>query len=123
IGWIMVGSENCGEGPSREYAALGLRHLGGKVVIANSFAPGFEHYLKKQGILALTFMWPADSEKIREDDLIDLLGIEQMAVSSSLELLLKHADGTTDRLPLSHSYTDGQLTWFKAGSALNAFSG
>lgn len=122
IGWIMVASDQCGEGPYREYAALGLRHLGGKVVIAHSYASSFENYLKKQGVLALTFAWPADSEKIREDDLIDLLGVGQLAVGSSLELLLKHADGTTDRLPLSHSYTEDELLWFKAGGVINALS-
>lgn len=119
IGWIVVGYDNCGEGPCREHAAMGVRHLGGQAVIVNSFAPAFETHLKKQGVLALTFGWPADSERLREDDLIDLLGVGHFAVGSSFELLLKHADGTTDRLPLTHSYTAQQIAWFKAGSALN----
>jgi aconitate hydratase len=119
IGWIAVAGDNYGEGPSRDHAALEFRYLGGRAIIARSFAPSHELNLKKQGVLVLTFTWPEDSLKIREDDLMDLLGISHLAAGSSLELLLKHADGTTDRLPLSHSYTERQLAWFKAGSALN----
>lgn len=119
IGWIAVAYDHCGEGPCREHAALGIRHLGGQALIANSFAPIFEMQLKKQGVLTLTFVNPADCEKIREDDLIDLFGVGHFAVGSTLELLLKHADGTTERLSLVHSYTSQQITWFRAGSIFN----
>jgi aconitate hydratase len=37
-----------------------------------------------------------------------------------VECLVAHADGTRERLWLRHSYTDTQLDWFRAGSALNA---
>lgn len=119
IGWIAVAYENCGEGPCREHAAMSIRHLGCQAIIANSFFPFFEMHLKKQGLLALTFTHPVDCDKIREDDWIDLLGVEDLAVNSSLELLLKHADGTTDRLSLTHSYTQEEIAWFKGGSILN----
>ncbi|MGZ3733095.1 MAG: aconitase family protein, partial [Parachlamydiaceae bacterium] len=120
IGWIAVGSENYGEGPVREHTPLEIRYLGGRAVIAKSFAVPYEQNLKKHGILVLTFVRPEDSGKIREDDWIDLLGVSQLAVESSLELCLKHADGTTDRIPLTHNYTQQQISWFKAGSVLNA---
>jgi aconitate hydratase len=120
IGWIAIGHDNYGEGISNEYAALSMRYLGGKSVIAKSIAPLYEINLKKQGILVLTFARGDDGDKIREDDLIDLLKADQFTIESSFELLLKHADGTTERLPLTHSYNEQQLSWFKAGSALNA---
>lgn len=119
IGWIAVAYDSCGEGPCRDYASLGARYLGCKAMIATGFAPDFEAQLKKQGILALTFMNPADCERIREDDLIDLPGIGSFSKESSLELLLKHADGTTERLSLGHSYTLREIGWFRAGSILN----
>lgn len=122
IGWIVIGHDHYGEGSSNEYAALSMRHLGGTTVIAKSIAPQYELNLKKQGILALTFVRGDDGDKIREDDLIDLLKIDQFTVDTFPELLLKHADGTTERLPLNHSYNAQQLAWFKAGSALNAIS-
>jgi aconitate hydratase len=33
--------------------------------------------------------------------------------------VIRHADGTTDTLLLSHSFGASQLDWFRAGSALN----
>lgn len=120
IGWIAIGHDHYGEGSSNEYAALSMRHLGGKAVIAKSIAPLYEINLKKQGILVLTFVRGDDGDKIREDDLIDLLRVDLFTIETSPELLLKHADGTTERLPLTHSYNEQQLSWFKAGSALNA---
>ncbi len=32
---------------------------------------------------------------------------------------IKHADGSVDDILLNHSFNDLQITWFKAGSALN----
>jgi aconitate hydratase len=43
-----------------------------------------------------------------------------MAPGKPVTCLLRHADGTTEELPLAHSYTADQLGWFRAGSALNA---
>ncbi|KAH9475990.1 Aconitate hydratase, mitochondrial [Psilocybe cubensis] len=34
-------------------------------------------------------------------------------------LVAKHADGSVDEIPLAHSFNEGQIEWFKAGSALN----
>ncbi|HRJ86660.1 MAG TPA: aconitate hydratase, partial [Ignavibacteria bacterium] len=72
IPWVVVGEENYGEGSSREHAAMEPRHLGGKAIIVKSFARIHETNLKKQGMLPLTFQDPADYDKIREDDMIDL---------------------------------------------------
>ncbi|MBA3602499.1 MAG: aconitate hydratase, partial [Parachlamydiaceae bacterium] len=111
-----------GEGPHSDHAALTIRSLGGRAVIAQSIDPMHELTLKKQGILALTFAWPENGDKVKEDDLIDVLGVHELAVGKPLELLLKHADGTTERLKLDHSYTEDQIGWFKAGSFLGYIS-
>jgi aconitate hydratase len=36
-----------------------------------------------------------------------------------LELIVRHADGTTDKMEMLHTYSPIQIEWFKAGSALN----
>jgi aconitate hydratase len=36
-----------------------------------------------------------------------------------VKCVLKHADGKQDEIMLNHSMNDLQITWFKAGSALN----
>jgi len=58
--WVVVGDENYGEGSSREHAAMSPRHLGAAAVIVRSFARIHETNLKKQGILPLVFVDPAD---------------------------------------------------------------
>jgi aconitate hydratase len=42
-----------------------------------------------------------------------------MAPGSEVTLVAKHKSGGEDRIPLAHSYNQGQIEWFKAGSALN----
>lgn len=119
IGTIVVGDENYGEGSSREHAAMEPRHLGVRVVLVKSFARIHETNLKKQGMLALTFADKADYDKIREDDTIDVLGLTQFAPGQPLQLVLHHADGSSDTITVNHSYNAQQIQWFREGGALN----
>jgi aconitate hydratase len=119
IGTIVVGDENYGEGSSREHAAMEPRHLGVKAVLVRSFARIHETNLKKQGILALVFSNRDDYDKIREDDLIDIMGITHFKPGIPLIVRLQHSDNTTTILEVNHSYNAKQIEWFKAGSALN----
>ncbi|MFZ9888561.1 MAG: aconitate hydratase, partial [Myxococcota bacterium] len=73
LGWVVFGDENFGEGSSREHAAMQPRHLGGRAIIVRSFARIHETNLKKQGMLALTFANPADYDKVRETDRVDVV--------------------------------------------------
>jgi aconitate hydratase len=119
IGTIVIGDENYGEGSSREHAAMEPRFLGVKVVLVKSFARIHETNLKKQGMLALTFIDKADYEKIREDDKIDILGLTTFAPGSQIEIVLHHSDGSAEIFNVAHTYSDNQIEWFKAGGALN----
>ncbi len=118
-GWVVVGDENYGEGSSREHAAMEPRHLGGKAIIVRGFARIHETNLKKQGMLPLTFADPADYDKVQEDDRISLIGVKELAPGSTIKMIMKHADGTTDEAILNHTMNENQIEWFKAGSALN----
>jgi len=118
-GWVVVGDENYGEGSSREHAAMEPRFLNGKAIIVRSFARIHETNLKKQGMLPLTFDNPADYDKVKEDDKIDLIGVKELAPGSQIKMVMKHADGTTDEAMLNHTMNEHQIKWFKAGSALN----
>ena len=117
---IIVGDDNYGEGSSREHAAMEPRYLGVVVVLAKSLARIHESNLKKQGVLALTFVDPKDYDKIREKDRISVLGLSQIAPGKTVTIVCKHEDGTEDRFQAQHSYNAKQLTWFRAGSAMNA---
>jgi aconitate hydratase len=119
IGSIVVGDENYGEGSSREHAAMEPRFLGVRAVLVKSFARIHETNLKKQGMLALTFADKSDYDKILENDSIDIKGLMTFAPGVPLTLVLNHDDGTTDEIKVNHTYNEGQIEWFRAGSALN----
>ena len=119
IGSIVVGDENYGEGSSREHAAMEPRFLGVRAILVKSFARIHETNLKKQGMLALTFANPADYDLIQEDDSFDILGLTEFAPGKPLQIVLNHADGTSHTITANHTYNEGQIEWFKAGSALN----
>jgi len=119
IKWVVVGDENYGEGSSREHAALEPRFLGGSAIIVKSFARIHETNLKKQGMLPLTFADKADYDKIRPDDLVTLNDLVNFAPGRPVVATFKHSDGTQDDITLNHTFNEQQITWFKAGSALN----
>jgi aconitate hydratase len=119
IGSIVVGDENYGEGSSREHAAMEPRFLGVRAVLVKSFARIHETNLKKQGMLALTFINKDDYNKIQEDDVIDILGLNGFAPGKNLTIQLTHNDGSTESFEVAHTYNEQQVEWFKAGAALN----
>ncbi len=116
----VVGDENYGEGSSREHAAMSPRHLGVKLVLVRSFARIHETNLKKQGILPLVFVDPADWAKVEQSDRISVVGLAALAPGKAVEVRLRKADGRVVAIQAKHSLTDKQIQWFQAGSALNA---
>jgi aconitate hydratase len=119
IGSIVVGDENYGEGSSREHAAMEPRFLGVRAILVKSFARIHETNLKKQGMLALTFANPSDYELIQEDDSIDIVGLADFKPGVPLTVVLNHSDGSKNEIKVNHTYNEGQIGWFVAGSALN----
>ncbi|MBK6390361.1 MAG: aconitate hydratase [Saprospiraceae bacterium] len=119
VGTVVFGEYNYGEGSSREHAAMEPRYLGVKAVIVKSFARIHQTNLKKQGMLALTFIDHADYEKIRQDDVVDIVGFDDFAPGQNLTVVLNHADGTEDRFEVEQNYNEAQIDWVREGSALN----
>jgi aconitate hydratase len=121
IKWVVIGDWNYGEGSSREHAALEPRHLGGLAIITRSFARIHETNLKKQGMLPLTFADPADYDKIKPDDKVDLHCTE-IAVGEPMTMTIHPADGESFDVKLQHTFNDAQIEWFLNGSALNTMA-
>lgn len=117
--WVVIGDENYGEGSSREHAALEPRHLGGAAVIVRSFARIHETNLKKQGMLPLIFADPSDYDVIAPEDRISILGLKSFAPGKNLTIEGKRPDGSVYTFEVKHTFNEGQIEWFKAGSALN----
>jgi aconitate hydratase len=70
-------------------------------------------------MLAITFADNSDYDKIQEDDSIDIVGLKTFSAGVPLTVVLHHANGAKDEIKVNHTYNNGQIEWFKAGSALN----
>ncbi|MCP3992233.1 MAG: aconitate hydratase [Actinomycetia bacterium] len=116
--WAVVGDENMGEGSSREHAAMEPRFRGARLILARSFARIHETNLKKQGIIPLTFSDPGDYDRIEEDDRLGTQGLADLAPGKSLTVTVTKPDGSTWTFEGNHTFSDDQIEWFKAGSAL-----
>jgi len=119
INTIVVGDHNYGEGSSREHAAMEPRHLGVAAVIVKSFARIHETNLKKQGMLGLTFANESDYDLIQENDSFNFLDLNEFSAGKPLTIEAVHADGSKDIILANHTYNEGQIEWYKIGSALN----
>ena len=118
IRWCAIGDQNYGEGSSREHAAMEPRFRGGVVIFARSFARIHETNLKKQGLVPLTFADPATYDQIEETDRISVLNLPPVA-DRPVSCRITKADGRTIGFEAKHTFSDEQVEWFKAGSALN----
>ncbi|GAA5922476.1 hypothetical protein JCM1841_004923 [Sporobolomyces salmonicolor] len=81
--------------------------------------PAGETNLKKQGMLPLTFKNRDDYDCVPLDDKVDLLSVKELKEGLTVTMCLHHKDGSTQDIPLEHSCNEGQITWPRAGSALN----
>jgi len=119
VNWVAIGDENYGEGSSREHAAMEPRFRGCKVVIVKSFARIHEANLKKQGILPLTFDNKEDYNLINQEDKLTIQDTSNLEPDKQVIVNIEKPDGNHISIKTNHSLSDEQITWFKAGSALN----
>ena len=119
IDWIAVADENYGEGSSREHAAMEPRFMGCKIIIAKSFARIAQTNLKKQGIIPLLFKDKSDYDKIECNDTISTINLKDFDNKTNLRLSLNKPDGSSVIIDTLHTFSENQIGWFKAGSALN----
>jgi aconitate hydratase len=45
--------------------------------------------------------------------------LTEFSPNKPLEMVLNHADGSSDTITVNHSYNEQQIDWFVAGGALN----
>jgi aconitate hydratase len=118
IRWVAVGDRNYGEGSSREHAAMEPRFRNGVVILARSFARIHETNAKKQGLVPLTFDDPDTYDQIDERDRINVLDLPPVP-GRNVRCQIVKPDGTTIDFEARHTFSDEQVEWFRAGSALN----
>jgi aconitate hydratase len=72
-------------------------------------------------MLPLTFADPADYDKINPDDKVDL-NITVLAPGVPLTMTVHPKDGSPFEVTLNQTFNEGQIEWFKNGSALNTMA-
>jgi homoaconitase len=120
--WMIVAETNYGEGSAREHAALQPRYLGGRVVLAKSFARIHETNLKKQGVVPLVFEKEGDYEMIKAGDVVSTLGLYDMLKSGgqgAVSLRVTNSRGGERMIKVKHTISTDQAGYILAGSALN----
>ncbi|KAL3460301.1 mitochondrial aconitate hydratase [Aspergillus heterothallicus] len=124
--WLVVAEDNYGEGSAREHAALQPRYLGGRVILAKSFARIHETNLKKQGVVPLTFVDKADYDKIDACDIVHTEGLyDTLKKGGKGEIkvrVTKKKTGEEVVIPVKHTLSSDQSAFILAGSALNLLS-
>lgn len=123
IEWLVVAEDNYGEGSAREHAALQPRYLGGRVILAKSFARIHETNLKKQGVVPLTFANGEDYAKIDACDEVDTVGLYDVLTNGGKGevrvKVRKAGSGEEVMIKTKHTLSEDQCGFILAGSALN----
>jgi aconitate hydratase len=113
---VVVGGENYGQGSSREHAALVPRHLGVRVKIVKSYARIHKANLCNFGILPLTFVDPADYDRMEKGARLFFPELRQRLIKGEREIPVL-MNGITIRTDLDVS--ERQRRYLLAGGALN----
>ncbi|KAI9250330.1 aconitate hydratase [Sporodiniella umbellata] len=119
IQWMVIADHNYGEGSAREHAALQVRYLGCPLIVSRSFARIHETNLKKQGVLPLTFVNETDYDQISSGDVIETVGVKNIAPGKPVQIIVTKPDGRKISIDSKHTMSEDQIQWFKSGSALN----
>jgi len=69
----------------------------------------------------LTFENPEDYDKINPDDKVDLR-VTDLAVGKPMRIKFTPKNGKPWETKLLHTFNEGQIEWFKDGSALNSMA-
>ena len=123
--WMLVAESNYGEGSAREHAALQPRFLGGRVILAKSFARIHETNLKKQGVVPLVFENEMDYEEIGAGDVVSTMGLYHMLKAGGhgiVRLKVQKRGGLEKAIETKHTISRDQARFILAGSAMNSMS-
>ncbi|GGG19795.1 aconitate hydratase [Caldovatus sediminis] len=119
---VVIGGKEYGTGSSRDWAAKGTFLLGVKAVIVESFERIHRSNLVGMGVLPLTFR-PGEDRRtlgITGEEVIDVLGVENLRPRMMLELVIHRPDGSTHRTEvLCRVDTADEVEYYKNGGILH----
>lgn len=115
-GHIVVGGENYGQGSSREHAAIALRHLGLRVVVAKSFARIHWQNLANFGVLALEFIDDSDYDDVDQADTLALSNLHD-ALDTTEPITIENTTKKTS-FQVRHRLSPRQAEYVLAGGLI-----
>jgi aconitate hydratase len=118
---VVFGGKEYGTGSSRDWAAKGTLLLGVKAVITESFERIHRSNLVGMGVLPLTFKEGMDRKTLglKGDELIDIVGLDDLAPRMDLKLAIHRANGTVDHVDLfCRVDTADEVNYYRHGGIL-----
>jgi aconitate hydratase len=119
-GHAIAGGRNYGQGSSREHAALAVRNLGARVVLAHSIARIHGENLVNYGVLPLLFVEPADLEHLEKGTVLQLHGLRNWlhGAQQEWEIAYGTAGRSEGRIKVRHHLSPRQIDVLLAGGAI-----
>ena len=120
-GHVIVGGRNYGQGSSREHAALAVRNLGARIVLAHSIARIHGENLVNYGVLPLLFVEPADLERLEKGTVLQLHGLHAWLHGAQQDWEIAYGtDGRSEgRIKVRHDLSPRQIDVLLAGGAIS----
>ncbi|HEX5057760.1 MAG TPA: aconitate hydratase [Kofleriaceae bacterium] len=115
-GHMIVAGSNYGQGSSREHAALAPRYLGLKIVLALRFARIHHENLVNFGVVPLTFVDPADYDRVGQGDVLTIANVRR-AIRNPAPLELENKVRGL-RIRAAHGLSPRQVEMLLAGSLI-----
>ncbi len=119
---IVFGGKEYGMGSSRDWAAKGTFLLGIKAVVAESFERIHRSNLVGMGVLPLLFREGESRTtlSLRGDEVVEILGVEELRPRIELELVVTRTDGTQLRTGvLCRVDTLDEVEYYRNGGILH----
>jgi aconitate hydratase len=118
---VIFGGKEYGTGSSRDWAAKGTFLLGAKAVIVESFERIHRSNLVGMGVLPLTFAPGMDRKSlgITGEEIIDVVGLDDLKPGMDLTLVIHRPDGRTEQVPVRCRIdTADEVEYYRHGGIL-----
>ena len=119
---VVFAGREYGTGSSRDWAAKGTVLLGVKAVIAESFERIHRSNLVGMGVLPLVFKDGTTRKTLalKGDETIDIVGLENLSPRMDLDMVIRRANGTTDKVSLlCRVDTRDEVLYYQNGGILH----
>ncbi|CAG4921709.1 unnamed protein product [Acidocella sp. C78] len=119
---VVFAGREYGTGSSRDWAAKGTVLLGVKAVVAESFERIHRSNLVGMGVLPLVFKdgMTRKTLELKGDETIDIVGLETLSPRMDLDMVIRRANGTTDKVSLlCRVDTADEVLYYQNGGILH----